>query len=169
MNAAALAPKPRRAVPLAMAAACLFAVAAALFSQHVLGMRPCPWCILQRLLFILIGIVALATAFAPARRLRIALNVATLVLASAGVIAAVYQHEVASKSYSCNLTFADKFISALGIESAWPWMFQVTATCAESSTKLLGVPFEFWSLAMFALLAVVAAGLILRAIRVEVG
>ena len=168
MNAAAL-PRTRRAVPLAMAAACALAVAAALFAQHVLGMRPCPWCILQRLLFILIALVALGTAFAPTRRLRIALNVTTLLLACAGVIAAVYQHEVAAKSFSCNLTFADKLVSALGIESLWPWMFQVTASCAESATKLLGVPFEFWSLALFALLAIVSAGLVLRAIRVEAG
>ena len=130
-------------------------------------MRPCPWCILQRLLFIVIGFVALATAFAPARRLRIALNTATVALASAGVIAAIYQHEVAAKSYSCNLTAADKFITALGLESAWPWMFQVTATCAEAAVSLFGVPFEFWSLALFALLAVAAAGLVLRAIRIE--
>ena len=130
-------------------------------------MRPCPWCILQRLLFIVIGFVALATAFAPGRRLRIALNAATVALASAGVIAAIYQHEVAAKSYSCNLTAADKFITALGLESAWPWMFQVTATCAEAAVSLFGVPFEFWSLALFALLAVAAAGLVLRAIRIE--
>lgn len=150
-----------------MAAACALAVAAALFAQHGLGMRPCPWCILQRLLFILIALVALGTAFAPARRLRIGLNIATLLLASAGVIAAVYQHEVAAKSFSCDLTLADKLVSALRIESLWPWMFQVTATCAESATSLLGVPFEFWSLALFALLAIVSAGLVLRAIRVE--
>jgi protein dithiol:quinone oxidoreductase len=150
-----------------MAVACLLAVAGALVAQHAFGMRPCPWCILQRLLFIVIGFVALATAFAPARRLRIALNAATVVLASAGVIAAIYQHEVAAKSYSCNLTAADKFITALGLESAWPWMFQVTATCAEAAVSLFGVPFEFWSLALFTLLAVTAAGLVLRAIRIE--
>lgn len=162
-----LTTRPRRAVPLAMALACLLAVAGALVGQHVFGMRPCPWCILQRLLFIVIGIVALATAFAPARLLRLSLNAVTVVLACGGVIAAIYQHEVASKSYSCNLTFADKVIGALGLESAWPWMFQVTASCAEAAVAVLGVPFEFLSLALFALLAIAAAGLALRAVRVE--
>ena len=152
-----------------MAAACALAVVAALVAQHALGMRPCPWCIFQRLLFIVIGVVALATAFAPWRRLRIGLNVTTLLLACAGVIAAVYQHEVAAKSFSCDLTFADKVITALGLESAWPWMFRVSASCAESATKLLGISFEFWSLAVFTLLAVVSAGLALRAVRIEEG
>lgn len=166
---AVLTARPRRVVPLAMALACLIAVAGALVGQHVFGMRPCPWCILQRLLFILIGVVALATAIAPARRLRIALNVVAVALACAGVIAAIYQHEVASKSFSCNLTFADKLIGAFGLESAWPWMFQVTASCAEAAVKVLGVPFEFLSLALFAVLAIAAAGLALRAVRVEAG
>ena len=88
-------------------------------------------------------------------------------MACSGVIAAIYQHEVAAKSFSCNLTFADKLITALGLESLWPWMFQVTATCAESAATLLGLPFEFWSLALFAVLALAAAGLVLRAVRVE--
>ena len=118
-------------------------------------------------MFIVIGVVALATAFAPARRLRISLNVVTLLLACGGAVAAIYQHEVAAKSFSCDLTFADKVIGALGLESAWPWMFRVSASCAEAAATLLCLPFEFWSLALFALLAVVSAGLALRAIRVE--
>ena len=164
-----IAHKPSRLVPLAMAGACLLAVAGALLAQYRFGMRPCPWCILQRLIFIGIAVVSLATAFAPARRLRIASNAVALLLALAGVIAAMYQHEVAAKSFSCNLTFADKLITALGLESLWPWMFQVTATCAEAAVSLLGVPFEFWSLALFALLALAAAAMVLRAVRVEAG
>ena len=159
--------KPRRVVPLAIAAASGLAVAGALFAQYVLDMRPCPWCILQRLLFLLIAVIALGTAFAPARRLRIVLNLVTLLLAIGGAMAAIYQHEVAAKSFSCNLTFADKLISGLGLESAWPWMFQVSASCAEAAAKLFGVPFEFWSLGLFAVLGVTSAGLALRAVRVE--
>lgn len=169
MNSALIARKPSRRVPLLMAAACVAALGVALFSQYRLGMRPCPWCVLQRLLFIAIALLCVATAFAPTRRVRIGLNSATLLLAGCGILAAVYQHEVASKSFSCNLTFADKVVSALGLETLWPWMFQITATCAESAVSLLGLPFEFWSLGLFALLAAGAAGLVLRAVRVDAG
>ena len=34
-------------------------VAAAMVSQHVYDMQPCPWCVLQRLIFVLIGLVAI--------------------------------------------------------------------------------------------------------------
>ena len=35
------------------------AIGAALVSQHVYGMEPCPWCVLQRLIFLAIGAFAL--------------------------------------------------------------------------------------------------------------
>ena len=158
--------KPSRGAALLMAGACALAVGAALVAQHGFDLRPCPWCILQRLLFLVIAVLCLLTALLPWRRARIALNAATLLVAGAGILAAVYQHEVASKMFSCNLTFADTVIGALGLERLWPAMFQVTATCAESAVSLFGVPFEYLSLALFALLGLTAAGLLLRSIRV---
>jgi disulfide bond formation protein DsbB len=157
---------PRR-LPLMMAAACILAVAAALVMQHVFDYRPCPWCILQRLIFLTIALLCILASLSPWRRLRIGLNALTLLLTVLGISAAVYQHEVAAKMFSCNLTFADKFLSVLGIEALWPALFQVTATCAEAAVSLLGVPFEFWSLTLFALLALGASVLMLRSIRVS--
>ena len=37
----------------------LGAVALALVTQHVFGMQPCPWCVLQRLIFVAISLAAL--------------------------------------------------------------------------------------------------------------
>ena len=98
---------PRR-MPLVIAVACVLAVAAAMTMQQVFDYRPCPWCILQRMIFLAIALLCIVTAMSPSRRLRIVLNAFTLVLAALGISAAVYQHEVAAKSFSCNLTFADK-------------------------------------------------------------
>jgi protein dithiol:quinone oxidoreductase len=158
---------PRR-MPLLMAVACILAVAAAMTIQQVFDYRPCPWCILQRMIFLSMALLCIVTAMSPSSRLRIGLNALTLLLGVLGISAAVYQHEVAAKSFSCNLTFADKLISALGVESLWPALFQVTATCAEAAVKLLGVPFEFWSLALFAILSLATTTLMLRAVRVQV-
>ena len=157
---------PRRA-PLLMAVACVLAVATAMVLQQKFDYRPCPWCILQRMIFLSIALVCIVTALVPWRRLRITLNAVTLLLAVLGISAAVYQHEVAAKSYSCNLTFADKVISALGVERLWPALFQVTASCAEAAVNVLGVPFEFWSLTLFALLALVATALAVRSVRLR--
>jgi len=93
-------------------------------------------------------------AAAPA--LRKAFAAVVLVFAGLGVASAVYQHVIAAKQFSCNLTLADKIITALGLETLMPALFQVTASCAEAAVSMLGVPFEYWSLALFALLAAAA-------------
>lgn len=144
----------------AIGLACLAAVGAALYAQHVLDMRPCPWCILQRLLFLVVAALALLGAMLRRPLRRVAAGV-VLLLAAAGVAAAVYQHEVAAKQHSCAFTFADQVLGALGVERLWPAVFAVTATCAEAAVSLLGVPFEYWSLALYLLVGAAALRVLL--------
>ena len=140
----------------AMALACVAAVAAALVAQHGFDMQPCPWCILQRVIFLAVALVCFVAAAWALRGARLALTGLALVLAGCGAASAVFQHVVAAKSSSCSLTLADKIITALGLESLVPALFQVTATCADAAVSVLGVPFEYWSLALFALLGLAA-------------
>jgi protein dithiol:quinone oxidoreductase len=137
----------------ALAGLCLAAVAAALVAQHGFDMQPCPWCILQRVIYLAIALVCLAAVRASARPLRLGLGATALVLALMGAASAVWQHVVAAKSASCNLTLADRILNALGVETLLPSLFQVTANCADAAVSVLGVPFEYWSLALFAALA----------------
>ena len=37
---------------------CLGSVGIALWAQHHWAMEPCPWCILQRMLFVVVGVLA---------------------------------------------------------------------------------------------------------------
>jgi len=124
------------------------AVAAALVSQHVFDMQPCPWCVLQRLIFTLIGFACLLGLGAP--RVGGAL---ALLLALSGVAAALWQHFVAASSDSCNLTLADRIISGLSLDSLLPELYQARATCADAAVSMLGVPYEFYSLVLFIVLA----------------
>lgn len=135
----------------AIAVLCLGAVGAALFTQYAWDMQPCPWCILQRLLFAVIAILALAGAFLPGR---IAFAGLCALGAFGGIAAALYQHFVAAKSTSCNLTLADKIVSGLGIDRALPFVFEVKASCADAAVDLAGIPYEFWSLALFVIVVV---------------
>ena len=71
-----------------------------------------------------------------------------------GVFAAGYQHEVASKLATCDMTFADRVLTALDLETRLPSVFMVTANCSEASAyTLLGLPYEIWSGALFTLIA----------------
>ena len=84
----------------AMALACLAAVVSALVAQYGFDMQPCPWCILQRLIFLVIALICIAGALVASRPARLGLAGVTGVLALLGVASAVWQHVVAAKSSS---------------------------------------------------------------------
>ena len=134
----------------------LAAVGAALVSQHGFDIMPCPWCILQRVIFVAIAIAALP-GLLPVRVLQRLAALLIDLLALAGAASALWQHFVAASSNSCDLTLADKLIRQLGLNELWPAVFQPYASCADAAVKILGVPYEFFSLALFVLLSMAAA------------
>ena len=142
---------PARALA-GMAVASFAAVGIALVAQHQFGVKPCPWCVLQRAVFLAVGALSLLGWLMQAKRsLRQALVVAVLVLCAAGLTAAVFQHEVASQSATCAMGLADKIVTALGLEELWPSVFMITANCADAAaSRLLGLPYEVWSGLLFA-------------------
>ena len=146
---------------LAAALLSLGAVAAALVSQHVFGMQPCPWCVLQRVIFVAIGAAALVAWLLRWRWTRRVGALLVLALAGCGVAAALWQHFVAAASASCNLTLADRIVNGLGLDGLWPEVFAAYASCADAAAKLAGVPYEFYSLTLFVLLGAIAV-LVLR-------
>ncbi len=132
---------------------CLGAVGAALVSQHVYDMQPCPWCVLQRVVFVAIAIAALLGLLLRAPFARQVAAGAMLLLAAGGAAAALWQHFVAASSTSCNLTLADRIVGGLGLDSLWPEVFAAYASCADAAVKLAGVPYEFYSLFLFVVMA----------------
>jgi disulfide bond formation protein DsbB len=150
---------PARALA-AIALASFAGLGIALVAQHQFGVKPCPWCVLQRGIFLLIGVFSLLGWLAQAKRsLRQAALVVVLLLCAAGLTAAVFQHEVASQSATCAMGLADKIVTALGLEELWPSVFMITANCADAAAyRLIGLPYEVWSGLLFAGLG--AAGLV---------
>jgi len=140
----------------AIALIALSAVGAALVSQHRFGMEPCPWCVLQRLIFVGIAIAALIGVAWRATAGRIVTGVLVLLLALSGIASAAWQHFYAAPSGSCNLTLADKIINGIGLDSMLPDVFAPRATCADAAVNLFGVPYDFWSMGLFVLLALAA-------------
>ena len=128
-------------------------VGVALFTQHVLGMQPCPWCIAQRILYLLCGALAMLAALAPVR-------------SSAGrIIATLFSATgiVAAASGSCAVTAADRFLMETGLADWLPEVFEPRASCAEADQALIGLPYSIWS-AILAVILLVLGGLALRAL-----
>lgn len=145
-----------------VAVACVAAVGGALVGQYRFDMLPCPWCTLQRLIFLVLAAVALLAALVPP--LRRPLAGLGVLLAACGVGTSLWLHFVASSSASCALTLADRIMQALGLYDAAPDIFAPMASCADAAVDLLGIPFAMWSLALFALCGA-ACVLALRARR----
>ena len=140
----------------AIALFALAAVAAALVSQHRYQMDPCPWCVLQRAIYIAIAAAALlGLAWRRTAGRRVA-AVLALLLALSGMASALWQHFYAAASQSCNLTLADKILNALRLPTLLPDVFEPRASCADAAVSLFGVSYDFWSLAGFVLVAVLA-------------
>lgn len=147
---------------IAVALLAIVGVLIALVLQHAHGYAPCPWCTLQRLIHLLIALLALvALALRRQRRLACTLAAGVPLLALAGSAAALYQQLVAAASDSCALTLADRVMGALRLPDLWPMMFEATARCDEANLPWLGIPFALWSLGLFAVLLLTA----LRAFR----
>ena len=154
-----------RAIWGSMVLLCAAALAAALVTQHVFEMQPCPWCVLQRLEFVLIGLVALLGAVWTVASLQRIFTLLAGALGAAGIATALWHYFVAASSASCDLTLADRIMSATGLDMALPEVFAAFASCADAKTNLLGIPYAFWSLGLFAVLVVMACGLWIRTRR----
>jgi len=129
------------------------AMAIALVSQHLYDMQPCAWCVLQRLLFVVIAAACLLGLLWRGLAGRRAAATLVLLTAAAGVAAALWQYEVAAQTQTCVFTLADRVMAASRLDAWLPEVFQARASCMDAAVRLLGVPYEFYSLALYLLLA----------------
>jgi protein dithiol:quinone oxidoreductase len=136
------------------------AVGFAIFTQMVWNMQPCPWCIVQRMLYLLIGAsatVGLIFNQSPKSRFGSRMGWLSLGLAVSGLGLAIYQNRVAAFQTSCNFSVAEKFVMWTGLDELIPTLFQITASCADAAmNKLLGLPYELASACLFLALAFIA-------------
>lgn len=140
----------------AVAATALAAVGVALFTQYRMDMMPCAWCVLQRLVFVVIALAALVGVVLPSlagRKLGAAL---VGMLALCGLAAAAFQHFVAAESSSCAMSLADRLMGFTGLDARFPQVFAAYASCADAKVDLFGLPYETYSAVLFVGMALVA-------------
>ena len=128
------------------------AVGAAAVAQYMFDMQPCPWCVLQRFIYLVVGVLALLAAFAGGGVRRGATGLALLAGLS-GIASALWQQLYAASQASCDLTLAERITTALHLDRLLPQLFIAYASCADAAVNVIGIPFAVWSCAMFVLLA----------------
>ncbi len=139
-------------VLVAVAVLAFAAVGAAVVAQYEFDMQPCPWCVLQRFIYIVVGVLALVAAIGGGGLRRFATGLALLGGLS-GVASALWQQLYAANQASCDLTLAERITTFFHLDRLLPQLFIAYASCADAAVNVLGIPFAVWSCAMFALVS----------------
>ena len=134
----------------------LGAVALAALAQYAFDMQPCPWCVLQRFIYIVIGVLALLGALLADTARRVAIGLALLATLS-GIASALWQQLAAVNENSCDLSLAERITVGLHLDRILPQLFIAYASCADAAVSVLGIPFAVWSCAMYVILALLLA------------
>ena len=157
---------PRRVLAL-MSAACVAMLAFGLYLQHVVGLEPCPMCIVQRYAMVLIALVAGITAIARSRGPLIGGSSLIVLLSGFGAFVAARQSwlqwnppEVAS----CGRDFYG-MIETFPLKRAIPLIFKGSGDCTKVDWTLLGGSIANWSFVAFCVLAVAALLLLAKLAR----
>lgn len=155
---------PVRAWFATLSLGCLGLVAAGMVLQDLFRLAPCPLCIFQRLLYIVIGGLALLGVLWPLARRGWAALIGGLALFGAGV--AGYQTwmqafpELATECGYAEPNVIERLVDWLGMQ--WPSMFLATGFCSSRDWVFLDLSMANWSLLVFAGIVVYAGLLIVR-------
>ena len=130
----------------------LGAVGLAAIAQYAFNMQPCPWCVLQRFIYIVVGVLALVAAALPGIARRLFIGLALLGTLS-GIASALWQQLHAVNEASCDLSLAERIVSGLHLDSLVPQLFIAYASCGDAAVSVLGIPFAVWSCLLYVILA----------------
>ena len=156
-----------RQVMLAICLVCVGLLAFGLYLQHVVGLEPCPMCIVQRYALVLIAIFAGICAMTGRRAVH--LGGLALILASAGFGAFVAARQSWLQWYppevvSCGRDFYG-MIETFPLQRAIPMIFRGGGDCSKVDWTFLGGSIANWSFLCFMAIAVVALTQMWRAGR----
>lgn len=146
-----------------VAVTALSLIAAALFMQHVVGLNPCPLCILQRIAFLLLAIASGLAAWCASRTVRPVLGVAALIFAliGAGIAAWHMRLKAMPDALSCGPGLG-AMLENFPLTQVLPRIFRGSGDCADAAAVLFGVSLPAWSLAGFLVLALVTIAAMAR-------
>jgi len=154
---------PRRTLGL-IAAACVVGLAFALYLQHVVGLEPCPMCIVQRYALILVGLCAGIAAVFRNRGAWITGSFLGLLAAGFGAFVAARQSWLQwypPEMATCGRDFYG-MIETFPLKRAVPMIFRGSGDCTKVDWTFLGGSIANWSFVAFVAVALVFLGLLVR-------
>jgi disulfide bond formation protein DsbB len=142
---------------------CIGLLGFALYLQHWKNLDPCPWCVVQRLDYMLIGLVALTGALhRPGRFGTTTYASLGFIASAAGGAAAIYQIYLQAdptRAAKCVGSPVERILDQLDIGRIIPPLLQYDGPCTLKPWSLIGLSIPEWSLVWFIILAAAFAAL----------
>lgn len=146
---------------------CVGMLAFGAYLQHVVGLEPCPMCIVQRYAMILVALCALSMSISASKRFQLWGTVVMLVLGAGGAFVAArqswlqwYPPEVAS----CGRDLYG-MIEAFPLQRVIPMLFKGSGDCSAVDWTFLGGTIANWSFLWFSGVVVLSAAMVWRRAR----
>lgn len=145
--------------------ASMWLVGGGLVLANTLNLAACPLCILQRMLYLLLALEAIAAwmlAGAPLPRRGAAFVMAVTALTGVGVAAYQTWLQRFAKNASCTADqpWWESFVYWAG--EKWPRMFEASGLCSEAGWRFLGLSIAEWSLVAFTTMTIAMLAALLR-------
>jgi protein dithiol:quinone oxidoreductase len=157
---------PRRVLVL-ISAAYVALLAFGLYLQHVVGLEPCPMCIVQRYAMVLVAVVAGVTAIARGRGALMTGSGLVVLLCGFGAFVAARQSWLQWNppvEASCGRDFYG-MIENFPLQRVIPMIFKGSGDCVKIDWTFLGGSIANWSFLAFCFVALVALVLMVKLAR----
>jgi len=157
---------PRRLLAL-VCLGCLGLLAFGLYLQHVVGLEPCPMCIVQRYALVLIAIVSGLTAITNKNALLVSGASLLVLLSGLGAFVAARQSFLQWYPPEVSTCGRDLYgmIETFPLKRAIPMIFKGSGDCTKVDWTFLGGSIANWSFVCFVVIGLIALTLIARLAR----
>ena len=150
-----------------MSLGCLAMLGFGMYLQHVVGLDPCPMCIVQRYALILVALFGVLVAASGKKGIQIAGLLLVLLFALGGAFVAArqswlqwYPPEIAS----CGRDIYG-MIETFPLQRAIPMIFRGSGDCTKIDWTFLGGSIANWSFVCFTCISVLSAWLLARLLK----
>jgi protein dithiol:quinone oxidoreductase len=146
---------------------CLGFLSFGMYLQHVVGLVPCPMCIVQRYAMVLMAFVALLGASMPGRKTALIAGSWLVLLAGGGAYVAARQTWLQwypPEVVSCGRDFYG-MIETFPLQRAIPMIFKGGGDCSKVDWTILGGSIANWSFVAFVGLGLLALTAVVRVLR----
>ena len=146
---------------------CAGLLAFGMYLQHVVGLVPCPMCIVQRYAMVLMALVALLGSFVSARIPTLLVGGCVVLLAEGGAYVAARQSWLQwnpPEAVSCGRDFYG-MIETFPLKQVIPMIFKGSGDCSKVDWTFLGGSIANWSFVVFVVMGTVALVTTLRVLR----